>query len=447
MLNYKRVLHSNPGYKLGRIFLTDFWFNHIYNRQVVVLGRENIPRNKPVLILPVHRNALIDNMAVLTTRNDNPVFLARADIFRQKLLAKIFIFFRMVPVFRIRDGRESLANNEMTFDVSAHVLEKNKILVVFPEAAHNERNQMLPVRKGAIRIAFLTAERTNFQKDIYLVPTGLYYDDIYHYRHKILITYDKPINILDYKELYLENKQKAMLKVREDLTKALTDLSIHIANDEYYHQVNQAREIFDAYVAQDMGKDLRQFDHKFEVDKKIIDVLEEAMEKEPEHFDKFAHKIDKYVKGLRDNKLKDYLFEKPMSWGKLLISSLLAVVLLPLYLLMWINFAAPVCLPEILVHKFEETIFYASVRFAASLIFVLLWAIIWGIVLAIWVSWWAGLIFFLLQPLLLVFWLDFTRFLKKILGNWRFKLGKDKFIDLKCIREELLREFSLFYVK
>ncbi len=447
MLNYKKVLHNNPLYRIGRIFLTDFWFNHIFFRKVEVLGRENIPKDKPVLIAPVHRNAMIDDMAVLTTRNDNPVFLARADIFRKKLLAKLFIFFRMVPVFRIRDGKESLANNDMTFDVGAHVLETGNVLIIFPEAAHTDRNQMLPVRKGAIRIAFLAAERTGFEKDIYLIPTGLYYDNIYHYRHKALIIYGKPINILDYKDLYLENPPRAMLKVREDLTRALTDLSLHISKDEYYDQINEAREIFDSYVASQMGKNLDRFSEKFEVDKKIVDVLEDAADRQPDKFARFMARVDDYFKELRKHRLKDYLFEKPMPLVKLLLSSVLAVLFLPLYLLMWLNFAIPVCLPEILVHKFNEKIFYASVRYGASLIFVFLWAVIWGIILGAVFSWWIGVLFFLLQPVLLVFWLDFTRMLKKLAGNWRYRVGKSKHLDLKSIRESLLREFSEFYVK
>ncbi len=447
MLNYKKVLHNNPFYRLGRIFLTDFWFNQIFFRKVVVKGRENIPRNKPVLIAPVHRNAMIDDMAVLTTRNDNPVFLARADIFKKKLLAKMFIFFRMVPVFRIRDGKESLANNEMTFDVGAHVLETDNVLIIFPEAAHTDRNQMLPVKKGAIRIAFLAAERMNFERDIYLIPTGLYYDNIYHYRHKALVIYGKPINILDYKDLYLENKQKAMLKVRQDLTRALTDLSINISSNEYYDQINESREIFDSYVAKQMGRDLRYFDQKFEVDKKIVQVLENALKKDPERFDRFAKRIDEYVGRLKQNKLKDYLFERPFSWPGLIASSILAVVFLPLYLLLWLNFAIPVCMPEILVKKFNETIFYASVRYGASLVFTLLWAIIWGIVLGVIVKWWVGVLFFLSQPLLLVVWLEYTKLIKKIRGNLRFRFNKKKYTGLQVFREELISEFAQFYVK
>jgi len=445
MLNYKKVLHKNPLYRLGRIFLTDFWFNKIFFRQVKVIGKQNIPKGKPVLIAPVHRNAMVDDMAVLTTRNDNPVFLARADIFKKKFLARVFIFFRMVPVFRIRDGKESLKSNDMTFDVGSYVLEKDQVLIVFPEAAHINKNQMLPLKKGAIRIVFLAAEKTNFQKDIYLIPTGLYYDNIYNYRHKALVIYGKPINILDYKDLYKENKQKAMLKVREDLNKALIDLSIHIEDDKYYEQINKSREIFDSLVAEKLQKKIKKIDEKFLVDKVIVDVLEKISKEKEEDFIPFAEKVDIYTKELDKHRLKDYLFEKPMKIINLLLFSILLILFFPLYIVSWINFIIPVCLPELIVKKFKDEIFHGSVRYGASLIFTFLWGLIGGVILAFILSWWIGLLFFLLQPVLFVFWLDYTRYLKKVLANWRFIFNRNKYNYLYDLRKELIDDFLTFY--
>ncbi len=444
MLDYKKVLHNSVFYTLGRRLIVDFWFNTVFFRKVEVVGLENIPKDKPVLIAPIHRNAFIDDAAVLCTRKDNPVFLARADIFEKKWLAKIFIFFRMVPVFRIRDGKHKLANNDMTFDVGAHVLENDNILIVFPEAAHTENNRMLPLKKGAIRIAFLAAQRTNFIKDIFIVPTGLYYDNIFHYRHKVLVQYGKPINILDYKDAYLDNPQKAMLKVREDLNRELIKLSIHIAKDnDDYEAINAARGIFRNYIAKKSGESLKSLKQAFDTDKLTVEILEKASEEKPDKFQEFKDTLQKYLNELERNKLRDYVFDRPWPWWKLIAASFLSVFFLPLYLLLWINFFIPACSPELIVKKFKDKIFHASVRFVGSLFLVLFWAILGGLLLGIFVKWWIGLLFFFAQPFLFILWLDWRRLWKKILGNWRFRLGK--FNEIRVLRDKLFGFFNDFF--
>ena len=60
----------------------------------------------------------MDPLAVMFSINKQIVFLARADIFKNKIAAKFLHFLKILPVFRIRDGKENLNNNDLTFDVS-----------------------------------------------------------------------------------------------------------------------------------------------------------------------------------------------------------------------------------------------------------------------------------------------------------------------------------------
>ena len=102
------------GYALVKT-VTGFWHNNIFYRRIIVLGRENINPDDHLIFAPNHQNALMDALAVLFTSRDRIVFLARADIFKKKLLASILYFLKILPVYRIRDGFSSLKGNDEIF--------------------------------------------------------------------------------------------------------------------------------------------------------------------------------------------------------------------------------------------------------------------------------------------------------------------------------------------
>jgi len=109
------------GYDIIRFFFRSFF--KLFYRQVQSSGNENIPKNAPIIFAANHQNALIDPLAIIFTNPNQSVFLTRADIFNKPILLKIFTYFKMLPVYRIRDGAESLKNNEIIFDKSVAILE------------------------------------------------------------------------------------------------------------------------------------------------------------------------------------------------------------------------------------------------------------------------------------------------------------------------------------
>ncbi len=447
MLNFNRITEDRTMYNLAKIWV-DWWHNKYFYRKVTVVGTENIPANKPVLIGPNHQNALMDAMAILCLRKDTPVFLTRSDIFEPDFMGKLFVFFKMLPVYRIRDGKDKLALNEKIFNISVEVLKSNKTLVVFPEAQHTPYRSLLKLKKGLMRIAFETAEKTNFEIDLNIIPTGIYYSNYFNYRSQLLVQYGKPIKITDYKELYNENPQAALFKLRNDLREKMIPLAIHIKHKDFYTQFEDAREIYDGFVAEKMQKNLSKPIEKFQTDKKIIDILDKTYDKEKENFDSFAKIQDKYVEELKKNKLKDYLFEKPWSKFKLSLITILGIILSPVYFIASLNFLIPIIFPEKLVRSFKDAQFHSSVRFVVSLFLIPIWYIIGFVLIWIFVKiWWIKFLFVIIQGFLFVFWLDFMRLYKKTIGHWRFIFKKKTRKKLFEQRKNLLSLFKNLYEK
>src|ERR1035437_8832274 len=113
-----------------------FWHNKVFYRKVIILGRENINPEHHLIFAPNHQNALMDALAVLFTQEGQLIFLARADIFKKRIIAAILYFLKILPVYRIRDGFRSLKGNDEIFTKTLDVLKSKKGLVILPEGDH-----------------------------------------------------------------------------------------------------------------------------------------------------------------------------------------------------------------------------------------------------------------------------------------------------------------------
>mgnify|MGYP000843942890 CR=1 FL=1 len=131
----ENIEHHSKRYALLKA-VAGFWHNNIFYRRVIVVGRENINPDHHLIFAPNHQNALMDALAVLFTHKGQPVFLARADIFRRKTIASVLYFLKMLPVYRIRDGFNTLRGNDEIFDKTVDVLKNKNGLVILPEGDH-----------------------------------------------------------------------------------------------------------------------------------------------------------------------------------------------------------------------------------------------------------------------------------------------------------------------
>ncbi|UCH13652.1 MAG: 1-acyl-sn-glycerol-3-phosphate acyltransferase, partial [Bacteroidales bacterium] len=130
-----------------------------YFKKIYVHNLENLPRNQPVILAPNHQNALIDALGFVYSAKCQPVFLARADIFKGRVLIHFLNFLNIMPIYRMRDGASSLKKNEEIFEKTLAVL-KNKLnpLSLFPEGTHGDKRRLRSLKKGIFRIAFMAQE-------------------------------------------------------------------------------------------------------------------------------------------------------------------------------------------------------------------------------------------------------------------------------------------------
>ncbi|WP_198146893.1 lysophospholipid acyltransferase family protein [Maribacter thermophilus] len=205
-----------------------------YYKKIEIVGLENVPKNKPVLFLPNHQSALMDVLLIAVDCNRKPYFLTRSDVFGKPLLNYIFNYFRMIPVYRMRDGRNTLSKNDLIFNNCANILNAGESIVMFPEANHNLKRRVRPLSKGFTRILFRAMER-NPDLDIQIVPVGLNYQDATSFPDSVAIHYGKAVPL---KPMYKKNELlKTEKEVKKKVADSLKQLTTHISSEKHYDAI------------------------------------------------------------------------------------------------------------------------------------------------------------------------------------------------------------------
>jgi 1-acyl-sn-glycerol-3-phosphate acyltransferase len=270
-------------------------------KHFTVTGLENIPKGQPIIFAPNHQNALLDPFAVAFAGNSEPVFLARADIFKKKIIARFLNAIKIAPVYRIRDGKQSLEKNKDVFASSVRILQNNHSLCLFPEGKHVGMKSMDPHKKAIPRIVFIAAELTNFELDINIVPVGINYSHYYKFRRNVTVNFGKPIKTKQYYKTYkAEGETKAANAMRNDIFDAVRGLVVHVPNKEHYSLYEQSFEMMRPEVSQKLGIK-RMYKHFVDIERFLTSKIDSAINKKPELATNYIDKAIKY------QKLKDRL--------------------------------------------------------------------------------------------------------------------------------------------
>ena len=200
-----------------------------YYKRFKVYNVQQVPKNKPVLFLANHQNALIDPLLIATKSGRFCYFLTRASVFNKPIISKFLRSLQMLPVYRIRDGWSSISNNNSIFSTCTEVLNQNKTVVIFPEGNHHINRSVRPLSKGFTRIVFETLEKYP-EIDLQIIPVGINYNKADDFVDSTSVFFGKPIPAKNYLST---DKNKAIIKLKEDVFQAICKLTTHIPSENY----------------------------------------------------------------------------------------------------------------------------------------------------------------------------------------------------------------------
>ncbi len=304
-----------------------FIASYLYFRKLRVVGRENIPIKGPLIFAINHQNALLDALLLSVISWRNPHFLTRADVFNNTYVDKFLRGLKMLPIYRIRDGYDSIKMNDAIFEAAKKILSRGGVVGIFPEGSHSLLYKIRPLKKGVARIAFLTEESANFDLNLQIIPIGIQYESHFFTKGRTLISFGKAIKVSDYKEIYANDKNKGHEKLLQNISDEFKSLILNVDDKSDYDQVMKS--FYEKRVIKtNLVNQLR-------ADQELVDAIEDGRD-----FEEIADK--KNVLG--------WILEK--SWN---------------YLWKVVGFIPKLIVDRLVLKSTKDPHFYGTMRFAFSI--------------------------------------------------------------------------------
>lgn len=340
-----------------------------------VEGKENIPTDGSCIWAPNHTNALMDPLMLLAATRQQKVYVARADIFKKPFVIKALTFLKILPIYRIRDGFDSLKKNDAIIAKTAEVLADGVPLCIFPEATHRPKHSLLKLSKGIFHMAYAVREKNN-TKPVYILPIGLEYGDYFRYHSTVLINFGKPFNVSEFLDENSELPQPVqMQKMREILSQKMSELISFIPDDvdydaiwEYTKSHTDNPDYFRRTLAEiDPDKKLRGLQRRLAVNRKTIADVLTLREQNPEATKELLQKYEDRRLWRIQRGVSIHSIARNPGLGTLLLKSLGIIAGFPYYAFSAITYLPVWLLSWYIVGHVKDDAFYNSARFCVRI--------------------------------------------------------------------------------
>jgi len=393
----------------------------IFFRRVDVVGLEKLPKGKPVILIANHPASFLDAMVLAVFLRRSLHFYVRGDIFSHPIAYRILTILHMIPIYSKEHGDGILEKNKRTFDRGRKLLSKGKMLLVFPEGFSRLSKELVPLKKGAARVALQTAFGDGQQSDLHIQAVAINYS--WHGRGaSLFIRVGEHMQIQHHQEKYLNNPAQAINALTQEMQELFHRNVIHIEDGS---RTALAEELIRMHYRQPTFKS----DVFFEEARSICDKVAGLQE---QYYHEHVGLMDKYQKILLRWRTND---RRVASSHPSLRNLILLFLILPFFLAGFIIWFIPGTVAKWIADKTVTRIdFYTSVYTGVLGVIGLLWCA--GLCFAGWyVNNWIGLTFAMLSPFyayLALWWLDM---LKRELTHLRFR-------ELEAVNHHLAAELS-----
>jgi len=294
-------------------------------RRIDVVGIENVPSEGAVIFAGNHPNALMDGFLLIAKCGRWPLhFMANAKLWEYRLLVPMLNAVGAVPVYR-REEHDGAVDNQKAFEKLYEVIEAGDCMGIFPEGVSHVESQLIRLKTGAARIALSVTARG--KTGVKIIPCGLNYIHRHRFRSQVLIEFGRPITIDDdLLRKYQENEQDAVRELTENLTTALTNVTLNAPDWRTLRFVQTARRLYKPASA-DLGPG-----EYVELSRRFVDTY--LLAKDDPEMLAFRDEVENYQARLDMLDLKDHQLRQPVTisrtFRKVILRSITMLALLPL---------------------------------------------------------------------------------------------------------------------
>ena len=136
-------------YLLKIIIRAALW---LFCKNIHIKNKHLFSKKGPLLIFANHPNSFLDAIIIASNYKRRVYFLARGDVFKKPIFRFLLSSLNMIPVYRLREGKENLHLNDFAFKESIKLLTKGEAVLVFIEGTCINSHELQPLKKGTARI-------------------------------------------------------------------------------------------------------------------------------------------------------------------------------------------------------------------------------------------------------------------------------------------------------
>jgi len=277
----------------------------VFFRQVEILGIEQLPRDRPLVLVANHTNSLVDPLLILGCLGLHPRFLAKSTLWRNPLLRPLFALAGVIPVYRRQDEGVDTSLNASTFSRCHELLARGGVVALFPEGLSHSEPSLQPMRTGAARIA-REAEARFGPLGVRIVPVGLVFDDKGTFRSRVLIAIGTPLDPLAEHDLTTKDERAAVRQLTASIDEALTEVTLNYDSWDQARLIERAADLY-ARPSSELPTDSPMAE-SFSVRRAFIDGYAQLSKRIPEQVEGVAHEVREYdrlleLTGLSDTQL------------------------------------------------------------------------------------------------------------------------------------------------
>ena len=398
----------------------------LYFRKEHMVGLENVPVNgTPCVVVSNHQNCLNDPLSVVLNLTDRRMnFIARANVFKNPIAGAFLRKIGMLPAYRMsHEGYSSVSKNKDMMNASSNALCDGETLMMYPEAGHQDKRWLGSFKIGYLKIAFEAAEKFNFERDIMILPSANHYSNYFHARTDMLIRFGEPISLMPYYEKYKEEPRATMLEINDIVRERIKALMLNIEDLEHYDQIDFLRETgYGRKYAIEHGFKFNYLPSRLLSDQKLVSALQEATNEHPEEMEKIYEDTLTLSKGLKDLKIRDWLFIRNHKLPMAILRGLWLIILLPLFIASIIPTALLFLIPKIFLKAWiKDRMFYSSFYVGVSVfISVPICLILPFVLLAALANIWWALGYLVAFPFMFVLAWNYMRLFWRFIGTCRY---------------------------
>ncbi|MDR2805335.1 MAG: 1-acyl-sn-glycerol-3-phosphate acyltransferase [Dysgonamonadaceae bacterium] len=343
-----------------------FYHDKVYYRKTYTVNAGNVPAEGPLLIVSDHQNSLNDALGlVLSVKNRKGQkirSIARADAFDYPVFRNIFRWVGLLPAFRMsHQGVDSLSHNTYTFGESGEALLNDGTVIIYPEAGHQNKHWLGKFSYGYLVLLFQAAEKCNFEKELFILPSCNHYSHYFGRKEDILIKFGTPVSIAPYYELYKTKPRTACRQVNELVRQQIKEMMLNITDVDNYAAIDYLRDTYGKKYAEQNGYNPAILPEKLLADRQFVawlDTLKASGNAAVQPVYNNAAALAETVGRLRIN---DENFDKRPPCRRTALAGLGFLLLLPLYAFAWLSNVLVIIPAKLINNRIEDPMLHGTI--------------------------------------------------------------------------------------